>query len=200
MNIYGASGHGKVVFDILKSRNIQIDAVFDDNQEIQKFLNFEVTHKPNEDQLKIPSVLAIGNNVIRKQVARRYTGMISEAVSHASAIISDNIKMAAGTVVMPGAIINAGAKIGKHCIINSGAVVEHDVQLQDFVHIAPNAVVTGNVTIAEGTQVGTGASVIPGVKIGKWASIGAGAVIIEDVPDFAVVVGNPGKIIKYLNE
>ncbi|SKB36614.1 sugar O-acyltransferase, sialic acid O-acetyltransferase NeuD family [Salegentibacter holothuriorum] len=200
MNIYGASGHGKVVFDILKSRNIQIDAVFDDNQEIQKFLSFKVTHKPNEDQLKIPSVLAIGNNVIRKQVARRFTGMISEAVSHASAIISDNIKMAAGTVVMPGAIINAGSKIGKHCIINSGAVVEHDVQLQDFVHIAPNAVVTGNVTIAEGTQVGTGASVIPGVKIGKWVSIGAGAVIIEDVPDFAVVVGNPGKIIKYLNE
>jgi acetyltransferase EpsM len=54
--------------------------------------------------------------------------------------------------------------------------------------------------VGEGTQVGTGASIIPGVKIGKWASIGAGAVIVEDVPDFAVVVGNPGKIIKYLNE
>ena len=86
------------------------------------------------------------------------------------------------------------------CIINSGAVVEHDVRLGDFVHIAPNAVLTGNVTIDEGTQVGTGASVIPGIKIGKWASIGAGAVIIEDVPDFAVLVGNPGKIIKYLDE
>ena len=74
------------------------------------------------------------------------------------------------------------------------------MQLEDFVHIAPNTVITGNVNIGEGTQVGTGAAVIPGVKIGKWASIGAGAVIIEDVPDFAVVVGNPGKIIKYLNE
>lgn len=200
MNIYGASGHGKVVFDILKSRNIQIDSVFDDNLEVEEFLDFSVIHKPNEDQLKNPTILAIGNNAIRKRVAHKFTGIISEAVSHSSAIISENIKMAPGTVVMPGAIINSGSKIGKHCIINSGAVVEHDVRLEDFVHISPNAVLTGNVSVAEGTQVGTGASVIPGVKIGKWASIGAGAVIIEDVPDFAVVVGNPGKIIKYLDE
>lgn len=200
MNIYGASGHGKVVFDILRSRNIQIDSVFDDNPNVEEFLDFKVIHKPNEDQLKNPTVLAIGNNAIRKQIAHKFSGVISEAISHSSAIISENIKMAAGTVVMPGAIINSGTSIGKHCIINSGAVVEHDVRLGDFVHIAPNAVLTGNVSVSEGTQVGTGASVIPGVKIGKWASIGAGAVIIEDIPDFAVVVGNPGKIIKYLDE
>ena len=200
MNIYGASGHGKVVFDILKSRNAQIDSVFDDNLEVEEFLEFMVIHKPNEDQLKNPTVLAIGNNSIRKKVAHKFTGVISEAISHSSAIISENSKMAAGTVVMPGVIINSGSRIGKHCIINSGAVVEHDVRLEDFVHISPNAVLTGNVSVAEGTQVGTGASVIPGVKIGKWVSIGAGAVIIEDIPDFAVVVGNPGKIIKYLDE
>ncbi|MBZ9631468.1 acetyltransferase [Salegentibacter sp. LM13S] len=200
MNIYGASGHGKVVFDILSSKNIQVDSIFDDNEEIEEFLGFKVTHEPNEHQLQTPSVLAIGNNTIRKQVARRFIGLISEAVSHSSAIISKDIELGEGSVVMPGAIINSGSVLGKHCIINSGAVVEHDVRLEDFVHIAPNAVLTGNVSVGEGTQVGTGASIIPGIKIGKWASVGAGAVIIEDVPDFAVVVGNPGKIIKYLNE
>ncbi|CAL43362.1 Putative acetyltransferase [Flavobacterium psychrophilum JIP02/86] len=46
---------------------------------------------------------------------------------------------------------------------------------------------------------GIGASVIQGIKIGKWVTIGAGAVIIKDVPDFAVVVGNPGRIIKVNN-
>lgn len=200
MNIYGASGHGKVVFDILKSRNIKIDSIFDDNDKIKEFLGFKVTHEPHEEQLKTPSVFTIGNNVIRQQVARRFTGLIAEAVSHDSAIISEDNQLGMGTVVMPGAIINAGTSIGEHCIINSGAVVEHDVKLGDFVHIAPNSVITGNVKIGEGTQVGAGASVVPGIKIGKWASIGAGAVIIEDIPDFAVVVGNPGKIIKYLNE
>ena len=54
----------------------------------------------------------------------------------------------------------------------------------------------GNVAVGEGTQIGIGAAVIQGVTIGKWATIGAGAVIIEDVPDFAVVVGNPGRVIK----
>ncbi|TDN82163.1 acetyltransferase EpsM [Salegentibacter sp. 24] len=200
MNIYGASGHGKVVYDILRSRNIQLVSIFDDNTEIEEFMGFKVIHKPNEELLKTPTVFAIGNNVIRKQVARRFTGLFSEALSHASAIISPNIECDKGTVIMPGAIVNSGTKIGKHCIINSGAVVEHDVFLEDFVHIAPNTVITGNVNVGEGTQVGTGTSVIPGVRIGKWASIGAGAVIIEDVPDFAVVVGNPGKVIKYLNE
>jgi acetyltransferase EpsM len=53
------------------------------------------------------------------------------------------------------------------------------------------------VFVGEGTQVGIGACVIQGVKIGKWATIGAGAVIINDVPDYAVVVGNPGKVIKF---
>jgi acetyltransferase-like isoleucine patch superfamily enzyme len=48
--------------------------------------------------------------------------------------------------------------------------------------------------------VGIGAVVIPKISIGKWVTIGAGAVIIRDVPDFAVVVGNPGKIIKYNSE
>jgi len=53
------------------------------------------------------------------------------------------------------------------------------------------------VFIGEGTHVGIGASIIQGIKIGKWATIGAGAVVIRDVPDYAVVVGSPARIIKY---
>lgn len=200
MIIYGASGHGKVIFDILKSRNIKPEYILDDNPEITEFKGYKVVHEPQENILKIPGILAIGDNTVRKLVARQYTGAIAKAVSHSSAVISENVEMGDGTVVMPGAVVNADTTIGLHCIINSGAVVEHDVRLDDFVHISPNAVVTGNVEIGEGSQIGAGASIIPGVKIGKWVSIGAGAVIIEDIPDFAVVVGNPGKIIKYSNE
>jgi acetyltransferase-like isoleucine patch superfamily enzyme len=58
----------------------------------------------------------------------------------------------------------------------------------------------GNVTVGEGSHVGIGASVIQGVVIGKWTVIGAGAVVLNDVPDYAVVVGNPGKIIKVNNK
>jgi acetyltransferase EpsM len=66
----------------------------------------------------------------------------------------------------------------------------------DFVHISPNAALAGNVKVGEGTQVGIGACVMQNITIGKWATIGAGAVIIRDVPDYAVVVGNPGRIVR----
>lgn len=92
--------------------------------------------------------------------------------------------------------INPSASIGNHCIINTGSIVEHDCVLSDFVHISPKAALAGNVFVGEGTQIGIGAAVIQGIKIGKWVTVGAGAVIIKDIPDYAVVVGNPGKIIK----
>ena len=98
---------------------------------------------------------------------------------------------------MANAVINSSVKIGRHCIVNSGAVVEHDSIIKDFVHISLSATITGNVHIGEGTHIGAGAIVIPGVSIGKWVTVGAGAVILNDLPDFSVVVGNPGKVIKY---
>lgn len=200
INIYGASGHGKVIFDVLRSQELEIHAIFDDNPEVKEFLNYTVTHKPKGDELQLPTVFAIGDNNIRKKVINSFQGIISNAVFHRSAMVSANSHLGEGTVIMPNAVVNSGTRIGKHCIINSGAVVEHDVDLGDFVHVAPNTTITGNVKIGEGTQVGAGASVIPGIKIGKWASIGAGSVIIKDIPDYAIVVGNPGKIIKYSNE
>jgi acetyltransferase EpsM len=98
---------------------------------------------------------------------------------------------------MAGAILNPNVKVGKHCIVNSGAVIEHDCILDNFVHLSPNAALAGNVSIGEGAHIGIGSSIIQGVKIGKWATIGAGTVVLNDVPDYAVIVGNPGKIIKY---
>ena len=52
-------------------------------------------------------------------------------------------------------------------------------------------------SLGTGSFVGAGAVVIPGVRIGRWSVIGAGSVIISDVPDYAVVVGNPGRVIRF---
>jgi acetyltransferase EpsM len=55
------------------------------------------------------------------------------------------------------------------------------------------------VIVGEGTHIGAGATVIPNIKIGKWCIIGAGAVITKDVPDYSLVFGVPGRIIKKIN-
>jgi sugar O-acyltransferase (sialic acid O-acetyltransferase NeuD family) len=101
-------------------------------------------------------------------------------------------------MILHGAIVQAMAKIGNHVIVNTGAQVDHDCVIGDFAHIAPRVVLCGGVSVGEGTLVGAGATVAPGVTIGKWATIGAGAVIIAGIPDYAVAVGNPARVIKYM--
>lgn len=195
--LYGASGHAKVIIDVIKSNNEDIYCIIDDNPKTNEVFNIPVKRV---DQLLFEKsnsfLVAIGNNKLRKKIVSDNDFNYFTAI-HEKTIIASSVEIGGGTVVMPNVVINAEAKIGKHCIVNTSAVVEHECILSDFVHVSPNASIAGNVTIGEGTQVGIGACVIQGVKIGKWVTIGAGTVIIKDVPDYAVVVGNPGKIIKY---
>jgi sugar O-acyltransferase (sialic acid O-acetyltransferase NeuD family) len=99
-------------------------------------------------------------------------------------------------MILHGVIIQAQSVIGDHVIINTGARVDHDCLVSSYVHLAPGVILCGNVTVGEGAFIGAGATVIPGKKIGAWSTVGAGAVVTKDVPDYAVVVGTPGRIIK----
>ena len=64
-------------------------------------------------------------------------------------------------------------------------------------HIQGNCMSKGDVIIGNDVWVGMGACILSGVSIGDGAVIGAKAVVAKDVPPYAIVVGNPGKIIKY---
>lgn len=192
--VYGASGHGKVVLEIIEAIGKEVVDIFDDDEKITQLLDYPV-HPIDKVliQKDIPVILAIGNNETRKNLTESNEFQVSVPLIHPSAIVSPRAIVKNGTVVMPGAIINSLAKVGSHCIINSGSVVEHDCVLGDFVHISPNASLAGQVRVGEGTHIGIGASVIPGIKIGKWCTIGAGAVVINDIPDGTTAVGIPAK-------
>jgi|LauGreStaDraftv2_3_1035109.scaffolds.fasta_scaffold02099_2 sugar O-acyltransferase (sialic acid O-acetyltransferase NeuD family) len=194
--LYGASGHSKVIIDILNLRNIQIKKIIDDHTDLISIDTIPI-FKNIDFLLNENMIIAIGDNFIRKQINNNNNNINYINAIHPNTDISPTVTIGNGTVVMAGAVINSGSKIGEHCIINSKALVEHDCIISDFVHISPGVQLAGSVKVGEGTQIGIGAIVIQGLKIGKWATIGAGAVIIRDVPDYAVIVGNPGKIIKY---
>lgn len=197
VTLYGASGHGKVIIDILKSCSISIDYIVDDNPKTEIILGIPIVKSDNFDFHNLNNaIISIGNNKVRQSISQKYDVNYVRAI-HPNAIISKSAIIGDGSVVMAGAIINPDAIIGKHCIINTGAIVEHDCHIADFSHISPGVSLAGNVSIGIGAHLGIGSCVIQGIKIGKWSTIGAGAVIIKDVPDYAVVVGNPGKIIKY---
>jgi len=196
MNLYGASGHAKVIIDIVRSQSLKIDYIIDDDPNVKILDGQKVCHVISDEIIKGETIVSIGNNRIRKKITDKFSGNIHDAITHASAVISASAKLNLGTVVMANAVINSSAIIGEHCIINSGAIVEHDCKLGNFVHISPNAALAGDVHVGEGTHIGIGAVVLPGINIGKWVTIGAGAVVIRDIPDGVVAVGNPAQIIK----
>lgn len=195
--LFGASGHCKVIIDILKSNNFIVNAIFDDNPKLNMLIDIPVLETSKITVLpQGKMIVSIGDNKIRKMIVSKMIVSFFTAI-HVNAIISENSKIGEGTVIMAGAIVNSDTEIGKHCIINTGTIIEHDCKINDYVHISPGVSLAGNITIGEGSHLGIGACVIQGIKIGEWVTIGAGAVIINDVPDYSVVVGNPGKIIKY---
>lgn len=195
MILYGASGHAKVVIDILEKSNQQINSIIDDDENIKSILNYKVStfykSMPNS-----PIIICIGNNKIREKISIKLNDQKFGTAIHPKAIIAKSSKINEGSVIMANATINSDSFIGKHCIINTNAVVEHDCSINDYVHISPNATLCGNVKIGNGTHIGAGATIIPNIVIGKWCTIGAGSVIIKDIPDNTIVVGNPGRVLK----
>ena len=192
MYLYGASGHGRVIKEILESLNQKVDGFIDDNPSVDEQLGLPVLHSAESvDEV----IVSIGDNGMRKRVADRLRCKFAKGTVHPRAVVSQTVTIDAGSVVMAGAVINAGTVIGKHCVINTCASIDHECQIGDYVHIAPGAHLCGLIQVGEGTLIGAGASVIPCVKIGRWCTIGAGAAVVSDVPDGATVVGVPGRIV-----
>lgn len=196
MIVYGASGHGKVIIEILESMEVPGIEVWDDADK-PDIWQYPVARPFANGEPGKHFVIGIGVNATRKKVAALLAARGSFGVAiHSSAVVSARASVGEGSVIMAGAVVNADSSIGKHCIVNTCASIDHDCVLGDFAHVSPNATLSGDVHIGEGTHFGAGAVAIQGIRIGRWCTIGAGAVVIKDVPDYATVVGNPGRIIK----
>jgi len=198
MILFGASGHGKVILDILRRRGVEPRAFWDDKPALTHLMGVQVFPTPeNSEMAELDQlIISVGNNRIRQLLAERFSMHRFATAIHPSAQIAEDVEIGEGSVVMAGVLINPGCRIGKHVILNTGCVVDHDGRIGDFAHISPNATLTGNVTVGEGTHLGAGAVVIPGIAVGRWAVIGAGSVVIRPVPDHAKAVGNPARLME----
>lgn len=189
MYLFGASGHGKVIKEIIEANGQVVEAFVDDNLSVNKLCGKKVLH--GETELS-PMIVSIGVNCIRKKVVEKLHCKFGIAI-HPTAVVSPSAKIGEGTVVMAGAIINADTVVGKHCIINTGASVDHECVIADYCHIAPHATLCGQVHVGEGTLVGVGACVIPCINIGSWCTIGAGAAVTKNIESNMKEVGVPAR-------
>lgn len=196
MYLYGASGHAKVIIDILEANGITVDGVIDDNPKVTEIQGYSVKHEYNG---QVPLLISIGANMVRARIVEKVGDVDFGKAIHPSAIVSERCRIDEGTVVMQGCILQSGVRVGKHCIINTGASIDHECELGDFVHVSPHCTLCGNVRVGEGSWVGAGSTVIPGVRIGKWSVVGAGSVVTRDIPDNVIAYGNPCKIVRLNN-
>jgi sugar O-acyltransferase (sialic acid O-acetyltransferase NeuD family) len=200
--IYGASGHAKVVMDIIERQGgLRIAAVIDDNPTLhgQSFFGYPV-RGGRESLLQLhlqegieAGIIAIGNNHARTVIAAwlAQNGIKRIAAIHPGAQIGRETQIGAGSVVMAGVVINSSTMIGADVIINTGATVDHDCTIGDSAHIAPGCHLCGNVTVGDGSFIGAGSTVIPGIRIGANVLIGAGSTVLSDIPSGARVAGSP---------
>lgn len=185
--IFGASGHGKVVADIVRACGDKVIGFLDDDEKKETLGKVSDYNRFAKSEF----IIGIGNPEIRERLSKLsvkwYTGI------HPSAVVSKDVMIGEGTIVMPNSVINVGTVIGKHSIINSGAVVEHDNQIGDYVHMSVGAKTGGNTKINDKTWVGIGATICNNISICSNCIIGAGAVVVEDIKSPGTYIGVPAK-------
>jgi sugar O-acyltransferase (sialic acid O-acetyltransferase NeuD family) len=204
--IYGASGHGKVVADILQACGTEIEGFVDDDPHKSgevfglkvlgdaKYL-VELAHRG-----PVAVALGIGDNLARRVIAERCVAANIRLLTavHPSAAVAASATIGPGVVIMAHAVVNADALIQRGAIINTGAIVEHDCKIGDFAHLSPRVAIGGHVEIGELSWLGIGVAVIPKVKVGLGSIVGAGATVVNDVADWVVAIGTPAHMLRRL--
>jgi len=200
--VFGASGHAKVVIDIIEHQGCHdIAFLVDDDESLKGTIVYGYQVIGGRSELlasKIKKgIVAIGSNKARLHVASWLSDHGIEIINavHPMAQLARGTTIGTGTVIMAGAVVNSDTRIGNNVIINTRASVDHDCTIGDGVHIAPGATLCGTVSVGKCTFVCAGATIIPNISIGHDTIIGAGAVVIRAVPDNVTAVGSPARII-----
>jgi len=132
---------------------------------------------------------------------------------HGSLIREENV-IGHHVSIGSGSVVEHHVEIGDYVRIHSQAFIPEYTILEENSWIGPNVVITNakypcsprvkefieGAKIKKQAKIGANCTLLPGVEIGEYALVGAGSVVTEDVPPGAVVVGNPARIIKYIDE
>ncbi|NER16878.1 acetyltransferase [Spongiivirga citrea] len=210
--IFGASGHAKVIVDILEQiGEYTIVGLVDSYKPIgTRLFDYEVIGR--EDNLQglckeynfNAGIIAIGDNWNRLQMHQRVTKLVPEFnfinAIHPSSIIGKGVKIGNGVAIMAGTIINSDAIIADSCIINTKASVGHDSVLKSFSSLAPGVTLGGSVKIGMATAIGIGVSIKQNISIGDHTVVGSGSMVLNDVESLTLVMGIPAKKIQSIDK
>jgi acetyltransferase-like isoleucine patch superfamily enzyme len=127
--------------------------------------------------------------------------------------IREGVSIGANCNIGQCAYIDVGVTIGDDCKVQNGVSVYQGVTLGSGVFVGPNATFTNDrfpraqsenweivpTTVHDGASIGANSTIICGVTLGKYCMVAAGATVTKDVPDYALVMGQPARIVDYVN-
>lgn len=206
--VIGASGHAKVIIDIIEQQGtFKIIGLIDSFKEPgTTLMGYEVLGREESipeliaGQRVSGGIIAIGHNWVRLQVARRICELSPDFVLvnaiHPAARIAREVALGHGIAIMAGVSVNPGARIGDCCFLNTNASVDHDNVLREFSCLQPNAATGGNVKIGSCSAISIGATIIHNITVGSHTVVGAGSTVLADIPDLVVAYGTPCRIVR----
>lgn len=124
-------------------------------------------------------------------------------------VIGENCNLGQNVVVSPHVELGKNVKVQNNVSIYTGVTCEDDVFLGPscvFTNITnPRSVVVrrgeyAKTTVKKGASIGANATIVCGHDIGRFAFIGAGAVVTKNIPDYALVIGNPARQVGWMSE
>lgn len=129
--------------------------------------------------------------------------------------VRERARIGAGCVIGKNAYVDFDVVIGDNVKIQNNVSLYHGVTIEDGVFIGPHVCFTndklprainpdgspkgdedwevGEIRVRRGAALGANSTILPGVTVGRWALVGSGSVVTHDVPDYALVLGNPAR-------
>lgn len=206
--IFGASGHGRSTLNIIQSeQKYSLIGFIDSIKTVgSDYCGYPILGRESDIGELIQShevkyfIIAIGDNYQRFAAAERiqksHPSLDLVTSIHPSAVISSDVTIGAGSVIMPHVTVVSGCRIGKGCILNTKSSLDHDSVMGDWSSLAPGVTTGGNVKIGIRSSIGLGTNIIEKIEIGQDTVIGAGSLVLKNISDRLLAYGSPCKAVR----
>lgn len=206
--IYGASGHAKMIVDIIQKTNkYSMQGFIDSYKSVgQVVYGYGVIGNLSRlpaliKELNIEGIfIGVGDNSNRQaaydKIKRAAPDLGFFSIIHPNATIARDVEILEGTVIMANVVINANAKVSRFCILNTASTLGHDCHMDGFSSLASGVTVAGNVKIGFCSAICLGATIIQNLSIGDQTVVGAGSLVLKSIGNNKTAFGTPIHTVK----